>query len=345
VAGIVFIGRTHAATPQEQTMTEFSRQALVADIGHTNMRFALADIDELTIRDFAIMSTPMFSGAGEALEAYLRTVPDRPSMVAVSVAGPVAEGRARLSRSIWSFAVEDIRNVIDAEVCLINEIEGLAQLLPHLVEHDVHNLGGLQGDPQAPKLVVGVGTTVSLAGLVPTTSEPVVIGGQSEAIAFACQSEREAALVRAMPHQFPYAAAGDVLSASGLVALHKALKGATADTSSAADIVHAALAHQDQAAKQAVEQFISWLGGFAADMTLAYGAAGGVYLAGGMPRAMLEVLQSGLFRAAFEARGDAAEMLAGIPVNVITAPDACLRAAALAASRALREGGPLASAA
>jgi hypothetical protein len=38
-------------------------------------------------------------------------------------------------------------------------------------------------------------------------------------------------------------------------------------------------------------------------------------------------------------------MLAGIPVNVITAPDACLRAAALAASRALREGGPLASAA
>lgn len=327
-------------------MTEFSRQALVADIGHTNMRFALADIDELTIRDFAVMSTPMFTGIAEALEAYLRTVPDRPSLVAMTVAGPVAEGTARLSRSAWSFGVDDIRRVIDAKVCLVNDVEGLAMLLPHLVEHDVHALGGLRGDARGPALVLGVGTTVSLAGVVPTAGEPVIIGGQCDAIAFACQSEEELALVRTMPHQFSYVATGDVLSAAGLVALQHALNnGSGAPASNAAEVMHAASADHQATAQRALDQFASWLGGFAGDMTLAYGAAGGVYLAGGIPRAMLDQLRSGPFRAAFEAKGAATEMLAGVPVRVITAPDACLRAAALAAGRMLGEKGSLASAA
>ena len=327
-------------------MTEFSRQALVADIGHTSIRFALADIDQLTIRDFASMETAMFTGPAEALAAYLRTVPERPSMVSVAIAGAVKDGRAGLSRRDWSFAARDIQRVLDAEVCLINDLESVALLLPHLVAHDVRAIGGTAKEAKAPQLVLGLGTTMALAARIPAEAGPVAISGPVDAMAFAAQGDAELALIRAVPRRLPYVSVGDVLSASGLVGLERALsKGPRAAHFNAADVVRAALVHRDPLARQALEQLANWLGGFAGDMTLAYGARGGVFVAGGMARALLPMLEAGAFRAAFEARGARSDALADVPIHIITAPDVCLRGAALAASRAAATGGFLASAA
>jgi glucokinase len=320
-------------------MTNLSRQAIVGDIGHTNIRFALADIDELTIADHAYLSTAMFSEFGEALRAYLRTIPQRPGLISLAVAGPVTGDEARLRRADWRVSAAGIRAILDAEVCLINDFEALAMLLPDLVPHDLYPIGGGAAEAGAPCVVLGPGTALEVAALVPAPAGAVAVGGQAGAIRFAAADPLDLALVRAMRPGLSYVAVGDVLSSGGLVELERALSHrGLEDRLTAAGVVKAAGQLDHPGAREALKRFAGWLGGFAGDMALLYGAAGGVYIAGGMAPAMLDALSDGAFRTAFGAKGAASEALAGIPVNVITAPDACLRGAALAARGAIEVG-------
>jgi glucokinase len=90
-----------------------------------------------------------------------------------------------------------------------------------------------------------------------------------------------------------------------------------------------ALARTDPAASAALDLFVRWLGRFAGDVALVYGARGGVYLGGGIAPRIVDVLAAGPFRAAFEDKGRLRPYVASIPVYVITAPDAGLRGAAV----------------
>jgi glucokinase len=63
-------------------------------------------------------------------------------------------------------------------------------------------------------------------------------------------------------------------------------------------------------------------------MALAVLATGGVYIGGGLPPRLLPFFEPRAFMACF-ARGVYREMLARIPVRIITCPDAALRGAAL----------------
>ena len=86
-----------------------------------------------------------------------------------------------------------------------------------------------------------------------------------------------------------------------------------------------------------VERFATWLGRFAGDAALFFGARGGVYLGGGIAPRMVDVLSAGPFRRAFEAKGRMAAYLAPIPAYVILAGDAALRGAAAALTAHMTE--------
>ena len=81
---------------------------------------------------------------------------------------------------------------------------------------------------------------------------------------------------------------------------------------------------------EALDVFITWLGRFAGDAALLFGARGGVYLGGGIAPKIASALSSGAFRAAFEQKGRMAAYLAPIPVYVILAGFATLKGAAAA---------------
>jgi glucokinase len=129
--------------------------------------------------------------------------------------------------------------------------------------------------------------------------------------------------------------AGEVLTGRGLVALYSAVRGKRTKLKPE-QITKAGLSGEDADAGRALNFMAIWLGRFAGDVALHFGAAGGVFLAGGMPANMVPALQTGRFRDAFEGGGDRRAYLGTVPVNVIKAgADAGLRGAAIALANSL----------
>jgi glucokinase len=97
---------------------------------------------------------------------------------------------------------------------------------------------------------------------------------------------------------------------------------------SAAQIVEQASGTDNPVAKKVIGLFAAWLGRFAGEGALMFGALGGANIAGGIPPRILGALAAGQFRASFEAKGRMAGYLKRIPIYVILADDAGLRGAA-----------------
>jgi glucokinase len=148
----------------------------------------------------------------------------------------------------------------------------------------------------------------------------------------------EAAIVNLFQDGESHVSAEKLISGPGLIHLYGALAQLNkrdSEALTAPEIVKRGLAKDDPLAADALGMFVKWLGRFAGDVALMYGATGGVYLGGGIPPQILELLASDAFRAPFLAKGRLASYLDKIPVHVIKSQEAGLKGAALALSAAL----------
>jgi glucokinase len=98
-----------------------------------------------------------------------------------------------------------------------------------------------------------------------------------------------------------------------------------------ADVTDGAISRTDAQCVLAVRYFTQFLGNVAANLALTLGSRGGVYIGGGIVPRLGASFDEGLFRESFEDKGRYRDMLAGVPVWVITASTPAL----MGASRAL----------
>lgn len=336
-------------------MTAISRQALVGDIGGTNARFAIADIDELAISDFAVFRCDMFGSLQEAVSAYLDSVPQRPAMAAFAIAGPlagavagpmagqVADEPIRLTNRPWTFTANELKAACGVQhLHLVNDFEALALSLPSLTGHDLHRICGGTPVDRATKVVVGPGTGLGVGALVDSPGGWVSVGGEGGHVSFGAQTAAELRIVEHVGRGGEHVSAERLISGSGIARIYKALAGIggeEAGLDSPAEIVEHALAHDDPLAEQALGYFVKWLGRYAGDLALIHGARGGVYIGGGVAPRILDALAGDAFATAFRSKGRLSAYLEPIPVYVIKAADAGLRGAAVALSASLAAAG------
>lgn len=318
---------------------EHSRQALVGAIGGTYISLATMDIDELTIANFALLNSASFKSPMEAIERYTKSLPRIPGKVGLSIAGVVDGQHAKMSHLPWSFDWNDIRAVTGADhVAFVNEFEALALATPHLTDYDLVEINAGSQKRTATRAVVSAGTGLGGAALVWAGDKWTPMSGQSRLATFPAPQGHEFDIRTVIAHE-AFVTAGQVLTGHGLVTLYEALaKAAGRDVSrlNPAQITKAGLSGEDKIAADALDLMATWLGRFAGDIALHFGAAGGVYLAGGMPSGIVPTLQGGRFREAFEGAGERHEYLADTPVYVIKAKaDAGLRGAAIALADSL----------
>ena len=310
--------------PQEGMSQAEARQTevLLADIGGTHVRFALwrnGGISESTISFVRDHPSPT-----AAIRSYLSERGIHPPEFAVlGVAGPVDCGRACLTNAAWTFDERDLEEACGIRrVVLVNDFAAQAWALPGLKAEDLEPLDGGGPVDGAAKLVLGPGTGLGLAAYLPPLGiepERVVTGEGGHAL-LAAETEEEARLLATLRTRFGRVSAERVLCGNGLVALAEAMPSGVRFESSRALV--AAARSGNGAAQRALNQFCAFLGTFAGDMALAFGARGGVYLAGGLPPALLQELRTSEFRSRFEAKGRFQAYMQAVPVWVVRHPNA-----------------------
>ncbi|MDO8360512.1 MAG: glucokinase [Devosia sp.] len=320
-------------------MNDHSRQALVGAIGRAYISLAVADIDELTVSNFALLNTPDFDNPMQAVERYLASIPRCPNKVGLAVAGDVAGDAVQMSYKNWTITKNDVRAATGADhVTFVNDFEAVALSLPHLTDYDLHTIVPGHPAPYANRVVIAAGTGLGVAGLIHAGEDWLPVRGEGGHVAFGAQPAGEFDVRTAFAPD-AFVSADDVFSGRGLVALYSALarsKSLEVASPGARKIAQMGLAREDAVAVETLDLMATWLGRFAGDMALIYGARGGVYLAGGLASNIIPALETGRFRDAFEAKGPFGAYLGGMPVHAIkTGADAGLRGAAVALARSL----------
>ena len=305
-----------------------SEGLLLADIGGTNARFAMAEqgrpgpVVHLSIADFA---TP-HDAIGAALEQLAPVRP--PRRAALAVAGPVAEGQADLTNGAWHFDGALLGQEFDLEsVRLINDFSAVAHALPHLTPEDLVSLGGGLGDPTAAWAVIGAGTGLGVSGLLIVEGRQVALAGEGGHASLAAADSEEAALFEHLRQRFEHISAERLRSGGGLVLLYEAIaerESQRPEGLTPAEVTARALAGSDPHCRAALSRFCALLGGVAGNLALTLGARGGVYLAGGIAPRIVDFLQRSDFRRRFEAKGRCRSYLEPIPSLVIIHPNPAL---------------------
>jgi glucokinase len=302
-----------------------SGTALLADIGGTNARFAL--VSDGVIRSETHLEVSRYAEPAEALRDFLdRVRPDpMPTVAAFAVAGPVEGDRVELTNSEWTVSAEELHERFDFDrVVLINDFAAIAWAVPRLSNEDLVKIGGGEGDPRAPAAILGPGTGLGVAGLIPGKGGATVLVTEGGHATMSPADERDGEIIDRLRRRFGHVSAERVLSGEGMVNLYETIseiKGRPAIASTAAAITEHALSGGCPASVAALEVFCGMLGTVAGNLALTLGARGGVYIAGGIVPRFADFLANSSFRDRFEAKGRFSGYLAGTPTWVVVHPD------------------------
>ncbi|GGS48534.1 glucokinase [Planobispora rosea] len=300
---------------------------LVADVGGTNARFGLITEAGGQPEAVAVLTGKDHAGLPEAVAAYLAEHAGgvRPGAACIAIAGPIDGDRYRLTNAGWSGSVRDLGI---PHVELLNDFEALAASLPHLTGGDLVSLGGPEPS-HGVKAVLGPGTGMGVAGLVPAAEGWVPVPGEGGHVTVPVLDERDHEIVRALHADgLRHVVAEHLLSGPGLARIHRGLalvNGVDAPPLTPADIV-ARL--DDSLCAETVEVFCGMLGSFAGNVALTLGARGGVYLGGGVLPRIVDRVRASDFRRRFEASPALGDYLSAIATTLIVAPQPALTGAA-----------------
>ncbi|MCI5076464.1 glucokinase [Oricola sp.] len=317
-------------------MPASKRSAIIGDIGGTHARFAICDIDKLSVKHFAVFETKMFTSLPEAVAHYLEAIPDRPHIAGFSVADPLTGDRIGIENASWRFTSEEVRGACGVEkIHFVNNFEALALCLPFLNAHDRCRINGGEPVDGAPMIVLGTGGEFGSAMLIGPSGRQTPIAGSAGHMAFSATNEREMAILAKVAGEYGYAPIQSVLSGRGLETVHSVLselEGLPEPSLHAREIIDLALKDDDALARDTLDCFVSIMARVAGDLALLHDARGGVFLGRGITPKIVPLLDSDRFRELFANKGAKSDALASIPVHAILANDAGLRGAAIATS-------------
>jgi glucokinase len=309
---------------------------LLADVGGTNVRFALARPAErspLMLDSMRAYRVAEFPSLADAAKKYFSEIGQQPQHAVFALAGPVRGDEVQMTNFPWSISRTQLQRELNCSVQLVNDFAALVMGLPLLGADDIVALGPtcapiLRSESNQTFCAMGPGTGLGVAALA--VRGDAIIGLETEGghASFAPVTDDEINVLRHLTGRFGRVSHERLLCGAGLSNLHQALaamEGWKVDTLAPEDITARANDRKDALCVRAVEMFCEMLGSVAGDFALAYGAWDGVYLAaGGLLVPLHSWLRQPGFRKRFENKGRFSAALAKVPVAMVTHPQAGL---------------------
>jgi len=288
---------------------------LLADIGGTNSRFALAGSDGRPAHMLIIENDTVPNLEG-AIARYLDETGVHPRAAVLAVAAPLESEEVALTNRAWRFRSGELaRRFGFSQLRLVNDFEAIAWALTRLTSDDAHPVGQVITARPGVRAVLGPGTGLGVAALIPVDGRWHVLASEGGHASFGPRTPEEVEIFAALMREHGSISAETILSGPGLPRLLHAV-----DPRSHAKTPEAVVANAlagDAAALKAALLFVRLLGRFAGGLALTFKAVGGVYIAGGVVSRLGSLFDAQAFRAAFEAHPPYQALLGSIPIWLI----------------------------
>ena len=287
---------------------EEPRQAIVADIGGTNARFACVDLNTLSLGQIVLYPCSDFVNLETAIRFYqhehnLLAV----KHVAIAVASLVEGDLVTMTNLSWQFSIHDLKHRLGLlDLHVLNDFVAQAMSLLFLSEQEKIQIGPGRAVDSSNRVILGPGTGLGVAYLVPTPQGMVPIASEGGHIEWAPYTTQEWFIKQFLAKQYHHVSVERVLSGPGLENLYVAIaafQGKQVEFLSAAAITDRALTKSCPLSEATVHQFLASLGSFAADCAFSLNTLGGVYLTGGIVPKLVPLINDSELRSRFEMKG------------------------------------------
>ena len=314
---------------------------IVADIGGTNARFALATgmkNDRIQIEESRTLNGRDYPTFADALDAYTGTLKSVKAHAAcIAIAGPVGEDRVSMTNLSWEFSLSEMRKRFGFEkFAALNDFAAQAVAASQFQDSDLVNIKSGVADPLGNKAIFGPGTGLGVAGLAYNGGAWLPIPSEGGHVNIAPATELECDIVKAAIAKWGHVSAEHFISGPGLVNLYNVLasvRGEQPEELEPQDVTDAALSttasnKSDALCRETLNVFCSFLGSLAGNLALTYGGTGGVYMAGGVLPRFTEFLRASPFIERFSDKGVMSKYVQDIPASLVVHEQAAFVGAA-----------------
>lgn len=315
------------------------RDIVVADVGGTHARFALAAVAGGRVVRLGAPTTlgtaehASFETAWATFEAACGG--SLPRAAAIAVASPMGGETIKFTNNPWVIqpATLAARLGIDAHV-LINDFGAVGHAVAQADADQFVHLCGPEGPlPAAGAITIcGPGTGLGVALLLRAGATYQVLETEGGHVDYAPLDAIEDAFVAQLRTRLTRVSAERIVSGPGIAAIYDTLariEGRTPAMTDERAIWTAALSGEDALAVAALDRFLLALGAVAGDLALAQGAKA-VVIAGGLGLRLRDAFAGSGFAERFVAKGRFRSLMAAMPVKLIVHPQPGLFGAAAA---------------
>jgi glucokinase len=308
---------------------------LLADIGGSTTRFAISRSggrpEQITVIDNETVSGPV-----AAIRRYLDETGAAPRAAVLAVAGPVAGDEIKLTNRDWRFSCDQLADQFGfSGIHPINDFEAVAHALAVLRPDEARPIGSANPPRHGPRAVLGPGTGLGVAALLPHGKEWLALASEGGHVSFGPAAEDERAVFQRLAYGGEFISAETVISGPGLERIYRALNPLSIPLEARTIVNEARDGATD--ARAATDLFVRLLGRFAGDVALTLKATGGVYIAGGVVRRLGRLFDAAVFRQAFEHHPPYQDLLAAIPTSMLVCNEPGLVGCAAVAARLYAE--------
>lgn len=296
--------------------------ALVGDVGGTNARLALCEVENGAISQAQTFSTSDYDNLEAVIRHYLDEQKKDIKHACIAIACPITGDWVEMTNHDWAFSTKVMKEHLALESLeIINDFTAVSMAIPMLSEQEVIQFGGRAPVEGKPIAIYGAGTGLGVSHLVHVDKRWISLPGEGGHVDFAPNSEEEGEILEVLRAEIGHVSAERVLSGAGLVNLYRAIVKSDErepENLKPKDVTERALKDTCIDCRRALSLFCVIMGRFGGNLALNLGTFGGVYIAGGIVPRFLDFFKASGFRAAFEDKGRFRDYLVDIPVYMIT---------------------------
>ncbi len=324
---------------------------LAGDIGGTKTILRLVEVTEVTLTEKTfktVKEAQYLSASFPDLVPMVREFLSqdeyiKPQLACFAIAGPVVNSTCNLTNLNWVLDTQRLEVELEIpKISLLNDFAANSFGILGLKDFDVHTLQAGEARDNSPIAVIGAGTGLGEAFLVPHGKKYQIFASEGGHTDFAPRNDLEVELLRYLRQKLKveHVSVERVVSGQGIASIYQFLRDSDYGAESpeiaerirlweqetkktidpAAIISQAAFKQSDRLCEKTMDVFIEAYGAETGNLALKLLSYGGIYIAGGIAAKILPLMQDGRFLNTFKDKGRVSTLIKEVPVHIVLNP-------------------------